>query len=163
MVSAFTNKVADAKFSGWMTQMKLTPICNSMQSTEDAIVQDMAAKLAASRGLAPDKVNALQLFRFNLIASHLIMHHVFSLSETLRVMSTADRLEGLGPDATLFHPKSKWENVERHGVNVVKIREAMAKVGFVNVDLLGAFSIPMAIEREEEQGPPLLDIQFLPH
>lgn len=141
-----------------------------MRDADNAEIQEAASKLASSRGVVPEEIKSLQPFRFDLIVSNLTMHHVPSLLETLRIMFNSLRpggyvaltdFEDFGEEAMLFHPKTKWEGVERHGLKAAEMREAMKEAGFLDVDVSVSFTMSKAVEREQEGKPLVLDFPFL--
>jgi hypothetical protein len=60
--------------------------------------------------------------------------------------------EDFGPDARKFHPESKMDGVERHGIGRGMIREVMEGVGFVDVKVETAFEMEKAVETEPGSG-----------
>jgi SAM-dependent methyltransferase len=63
--------------------------------------------------------------RFDLVLSHLVLHHIPSLEEAIGTMFGCLKsggsvaltdFEDFGPEARRFHPEAKMAGVERHGV-----------------------------------------------
>jgi 2-polyprenyl-3-methyl-5-hydroxy-6-metoxy-1,4-benzoquinol methylase len=76
--------------------------------------------------------------RYDLILSHLVLHHVGDLEGLLRTMLGCLKkggsvaltdFEDFGPEATRFHPKAKMDGVERHGIKKDWMAGLMEKVG----------------------------------
>ena len=76
--------------------------------------------------------------KYDLILSHLVLHHIEDLEGVLKTMlgclkkggSTAlTDFEDFGPEAKKFHAKAKMEGVERHGINRKWMVGLMEKVG----------------------------------
>ena len=94
--------------------------------------------------------------KFDLILSHLVLHHIPDLESVLktmigclaphgRVMLTD--FEDYGPEARRFHPESKMEGVARHGINATNMTESMKGVGFVNVNVAPRWTMKKTVER----------------
>ena len=100
--------------------------------------------------------------RFDLIVSHLVLHHIPDLPALFtlihgclrpgggRVMVTD--FEDFGPAARQFHPESKMDGVERHGIGREMIREVMEGAGFVDVRVQTAFEMAKEVETEPGSG-----------
>lgn len=101
--------------------------------------------------------------RFDLVVSHLVLHHIPDLPAFFalihgclrpggggRVMVTD--FEDFGPDARKFHPESKMDGVERHGIGRDMIREVMEGAGFVDVKVETAFEMAKEVETEPGSG-----------
>lgn len=84
--------------------------------------------------------------RYDLITSHLVLHHIAELEPVLKTMLGCLKpggqialtdFEDFGPEAKRFHPESKMGGVERHGINAKWMSDLLRKVGFedVNVDI----------------------------
>ena len=80
--------------------------------------------------------------KFDLILSHLVLHHIPDLQGVLKTMLGCLKtggtvaltdFEDFGPEARRFHPHAKMAGVERHGINVQKMTELMEEVGYKNV------------------------------
>ena len=76
--------------------------------------------------------------KYDLILSHLVLHHIEDLEGLLKTMlgclkkggSTAlTDFEDFGPEAKRFHAKAKMEGVERHGINRKWMVGLMEEVG----------------------------------
>ncbi|KAK3294184.1 S-adenosyl-L-methionine-dependent methyltransferase [Chaetomium fimeti] len=100
--------------------------------------------------------------RFDLVVSHLVLHHIPDLAAFFttihgclragggRVMVTD--FEDFGPAARKFHPESKMDGVERHGIDRGMIRAVMEGVGFAGVRVERAFEMEKAVETEPGSG-----------
>ncbi|KAK5115113.1 hypothetical protein LTR62_001810 [Meristemomyces frigidus] len=96
--------------------------------------------------------------RFDLITSHLVLHHIDDLKTVLTTMlgclAPGGRViltdfEDFGPEAKRFHPASKMAGVERHGINAKTMEELMRKVGFREVSVTPEWSMDKKVERFE--------------
>ncbi|KAK5172206.1 uncharacterized protein LTR77_003844 [Saxophila tyrrhenica] len=94
--------------------------------------------------------------KFDLITSHLVLHHIPDLKGVLetmlgclapggRVMLTD--FQDYGPEAKRFHPQSKFEGVERHGINGETMSALMKEVGFSKVSVQPEWSMPKTVEK----------------
>ncbi|KAH7305887.1 S-adenosyl-L-methionine-dependent methyltransferase [Stachybotrys elegans] len=80
--------------------------------------------------------------KFDLVLSHLVLHHIADLKKVLTTMLGCLKeggmvaltdFEDFGPDARRFHPESKMDGVERHGIPRKWMAELMQDVGFKDV------------------------------
>lgn len=94
--------------------------------------------------------------KFDLITSHLVLHHIPDLSGVLRTMlgclAPGGRVmltdfQDYGPEAKRFHAQSKLEGVERHGIHVDSMTRMMEDVGFRNVTVVPAWTMEKMVER----------------
>lgn len=94
--------------------------------------------------------------KFDLILSHLVLHHIPELEGVLKtilgclapggcVMLTD--FEDFGNEARRFHPESKMDGVARHGINAKDMAELMKTVGFVNVNVAPQWTMPKTVEK----------------
>lgn len=106
--------------------------------------------------------------KFDLITSHLVLHHLEDLRSVLTTMLGCLKhggkvaltdFEDYGPEARRFHAKGKLEGVQRHGINADAIDRLLNEVGFVNVQVERAWSMDKVVEKYEgefgdaPQGP----------
>lgn len=101
--------------------------------------------------------------KFDLITSHLVLHHIPDLKGVLKTMlgclSNDGRVmltdfEDFGPEARRFHAQSKLDGVERHGINAEQMAALMRDVGFFNVTVLPEWTMGKTIEKMPgEFGP----------
>jgi 2-polyprenyl-3-methyl-5-hydroxy-6-metoxy-1,4-benzoquinol methylase len=96
--------------------------------------------------------------KFDLITSHLVLHHIPDLKAVLQTMQNCLKMGGhvaltdfedYGPEAKAFHPQNKMPGVERHGINVVMMERLMTEVGFVNVKVERAWTMDKRVEKYE--------------
>ncbi|KAL5341089.1 S-adenosyl-L-methionine-dependent methyltransferase [Aspergillus crustosus] len=112
--------------------------------------------------------------KFDLILSHLVMHHVPDLhsflSTILYCLEPGGRValtdyEDFGPEAIMFHPPTKLQDVERHGINRKWIEGLMREVGFVDVSVEAGWTLTKPVEawegreKGETRGFPFLVCQ----
>ena len=96
--------------------------------------------------------------KFDLITSHLVLHHVPDLEGLLKTMLGCLKeggsvaltdFEDEGPQSRCFHPKSKMEGVERDGIARTKMEALMSEVGFKDVKVEVGWSMEKRVERWE--------------
>lgn len=110
--------------------------------------------------------------KFDLITSHLVLHHIPDLRGVLKTMlgclAPGGRVmltdfQDYGPEAKRFHALSKLDGVERHGINVEQMSSLMSDVGFSNVSILPEWSMPKMVEKFDgefgAEGKPANDSQ----
>ncbi|KAK0248432.1 hypothetical protein LTS09_016412 [Friedmanniomyces endolithicus] len=96
--------------------------------------------------------------KFDLVTSHLVLHHIPDLRAVLqtmlgclvpggRVMLTD--FEDFGPEAKRFHPVARMAGVERHGIQAREMAEMMQEVGFAEVDVRAAWTMRKKVEKFE--------------
>lgn len=99
--------------------------------------------------------------RFDLVVSHLVLHHVADLPGLFRtvygMLKRGGRVmvtdfEDFGPQARRFHPESKMDGVERHGIERGAIRRVLEEAGFGEVKVETAFEMGKEVETEPGSG-----------
>jgi len=94
--------------------------------------------------------------KYDLITSHLVLHHIADLKPVLTTMLGCLKeggvialtdFEDFGPEARRFHPESKMEGVERHGVPREWMAALMEEVGFKNVRVEVAWDHTKMVEK----------------
>jgi SAM-dependent methyltransferase len=94
--------------------------------------------------------------KFDLITSHLVLHHIPDLGGVLKTMlgclAPGGRVmltdfQDWGPEAKRFHAESKMDGVERHGINVEQMTKLMNDVGFANVKVSKQWTMPKRVEK----------------
>ena len=101
--------------------------------------------------------------KFDLITSHLVLHHIPDLRGVLKTMLAClapggrvmlTDFEDFGPEARRFHAQSKLDGVERHGINAEQMSDLMKEVGFTNVNVAPEWTMTKTIESTPgEFGP----------
>lgn len=103
----------------------------------------------------------LPLRRFDLILSHLVLHHISSLEDIAKTMFGCLKsggsvaltdFEDFGPQAKRFHPEAKMAGVERHGISRNGFEKVLEDAGFVDVSIETAFEIEKKVERVPGKG-----------
>jgi SAM-dependent methyltransferase len=96
--------------------------------------------------------------KFDLITSHLVLHHIQDLRAVLTTMLGCLKdggsvaltdFEDTGPESKSFHPKSRMGGVERHGIHADTMEALMNEVGFVNVRVKAVWSMDKMVEKFE--------------
>src|ERR1700722_11934012 len=142
-------------------EVNLVVVCVLLEDADDAKVQGAAAALASGRG------ESGSIPRFDLIISHLTLHHIPSLPAILATMFQCLKpggwialtdFEDFGPDAVIFHPKSKREGVERHEIKRNEMEIMINSTGFDQVKVETAFTFTKEVE--DEDGGPKKEMSF---
>lgn len=146
-------------------EANLAAVCVMLEDADDVKVQGAAAALASRRG-EPENIP----YRFDLIVSHLTLHHIPSLPAILATMFQSLKhggwialtdFEDFGPDAVKFHPKSKREGVERHGIKRNEMEMTINGTGFDRVKVETAFTFTKAVEGEDGGLKKEMEFPFL--
>jgi len=94
--------------------------------------------------------------KFDLITSHLVLHHIADIPAVLKTMYGCLRpggwvaltdFEDFGPEARKFHPESKMEGVERHGIPREWMAGLLRDTGFADVDVKVAWTTKKTVEK----------------
>lgn len=99
--------------------------------------------------------------RFDLIISHLVLHHIPSLPDIFKTMHGCLKsggcialtdFEDFGPEARRFHPEAKMQGVERHGIPRKEVKMMLEQAGFVDVKIEAAFEMGKFVEESPGKG-----------
>ncbi|KAL4868718.1 hypothetical protein BDV12DRAFT_95384 [Aspergillus spectabilis] len=141
-------------------KVNILPICHLLEDPESPVLPPHSP----TNSTGPRR-------KFDLILSHLVMHHVPDLRSFLATLlgclAPGGRValtdfEDFGPEAIKFHPPSKLKDVERHGIEKEWIEGLMKEVGFVNVKVEVGWTLTKPIdawegtEKGETKGFPFL-------
>jgi len=111
--------------------------------------------------LSRDQLQNLTPRKFDLILSHLVLHHIPSLEETFEVMYGCLKkggkvaltdFEDFGPEARRFHPEAKMDGVMRHGIRREEVGKMLEGAEFVNVMVETAFEMEKWVEASPGAG-----------
>lgn len=139
MISVLENKVAKSGVQN------IVPITVLLEDPEDKLLPPVDCE-------QPDGSRR----KYDLITSHLVLHHIPDLASVLETMFGCLKpggvvaltdFEDFGPEAKRFHPQSKMEGVERHGINAKWMAGLMREVGFVDVEVKVAWEHVKKVER----------------
>ncbi|KAK8068965.1 hypothetical protein PG994_005581 [Apiospora phragmitis] len=133
----------------------VVPICVMLEDPEDPNLppgtqEQQQEPDRGGVGGRPDRI------KFDLVISHLVLHHIPELAPVLATMLGCLKpggavaltdFEDFGPAARRFHPEGKMEGVERHGIEREAMRRLMHDVGFVDVRVEGAWTARKSVER----------------
>ncbi|CAI6310923.1 unnamed protein product [Periconia digitata] len=154
MLATFSQKI-----SALSTTPNLAAVNVLVQDPDDKHLQAAAADLAARRPNGGNEISASNgKYRFDLVVSHLTLHHIPDMAALCGVLHKALRkggcvaltdYEDFGNEARAFHPKAKWEGVERHGVRKDEIEMVMRAVGFEDVRIETPFVMQKKVEGED--------------
>ncbi|KAF2851492.1 methyltransferas-like protein type 11 [Plenodomus tracheiphilus IPT5] len=161
MISAF-----DTKASALPTPPNLISLTHYLASPDSPALQTAASNLATARGLPP----LTQPPRFDLAISHLTLHHIPVLKDLFTTLLGCLRqggwvaftdYEDFGDEAVAFHPVSKREGVERHGIRKKEAERLLREVGFQDVRVEEAFVLRKEVEAEGGRPVREMDFPFL--
>lgn len=94
--------------------------------------------------------------KYDLITSHLVLHHIPDVKPVLETMLGCLKpggmvaltdFEDFGPEAKRFHPESKMGGVERHGINAEWMTNLMREAGFEEIAVKVAWKHEKKVER----------------
>jgi SAM-dependent methyltransferase len=160
MLDAFNTKVASLPNP---LKANLAAVNVLVQEADDPHIQGAAAALATRRGESGHDIP----YRFDLVVSHLTLHHVPDMPGLLRTLHECLKpggkialtdYEDFGPEAVPFHPIAKREGVERHGVKKDEMIEIIDGTGFNVVRVEEAFVLKKEVEAED--GKPAREMEF---
>jgi SAM-dependent methyltransferase len=164
MIDAFNSKVAALPKP---ETANLAAVNVLVQDADDVHVQGAAAALATRRGESGHDVP----YRFDLVVSHLTLHHIPSLSAILATLLRSLRpggwialtdYEDFGSEAIRFHPASKREGCERHGIKRDEIETLIKEAGFEEVKIETAYVFSKEVEAEGPASPAItMEFPFL--
>lgn len=128
---------------------KITPMCLLLEDPEDPRLPPADAETASKR------------MKFDLITSHLVLHHVADVRALLVTMLGCLRpgtgevaltdYADFGPDARRFHPEARMVGVEHErGIGAEWLAGLMREVGFVDVEVEGRAWV---MDKEVERWP----------
>lgn len=148
MIDAF-----NAKLAARPDVRNILPICAELSDPYDGRIR--------IDPLNSDLVQNLPTRRFDLIISHLVLHHIPSLEDTFNVMYGCLKkggkvaltdFEDFGPEAKRFHPEAKMEGVMRHGIHRERVMGLLKAAGFVDVKVETAFEMEKWVEASPGAG-----------
>lgn len=93
--------------------------------------------------------------RFDLVISHLVLHHVADLPALFATILACLKpggqvlvtdFEDFGPEAERFHPAASMDGVERHGIKRGVMEEVLTQAGFEDVQVETAFELVKMVE-----------------
>ncbi len=128
----------------------VTPLCVMLEDPEDPSLP------AATAAVSSDREGPRR--KFDLILSHLVLHHIADLSALLTTMFGCLKqggrvaltdFEDFGPEARKFHPEAKMAGVERDGVKREWFQGLLREAGFVDVKV----EVGWTMEKEVERWP----------
>jgi SAM-dependent methyltransferase len=143
MISAFNTKLGD------ISKPNLCAINHFLTDPDSGELQSACA------ALQPD---AQSPFRFDLVVSHLTLHHIPDMPEIFKLMYACLKpggvialtdYEDFGEEAIRFHPESKRPGVERHGIVRDEAKQQLVTTGFKEVKVEEAFVLKKEVDDEE--------------
>ncbi|RFU28715.1 hypothetical protein B7463_g7608, partial [Scytalidium lignicola] len=156
MIQAFKQKLAQRP-----EVKNLLPVYAMLEDPDDGrILPDPLSSKEKGEEEDNNKAN-LAPRRFDLVISHLVLHHIPSLPQILSTMHGCLKpggsialtdFEDFGPEAKRFHPESRMDGVERHGIRRRDIEAMIKEAGFVDVEVTTAFELEKDVEKEPGSG-----------
>ncbi|TPX11271.1 uncharacterized protein E0L32_001089 [Thyridium curvatum] len=158
-----------------LLSLEMAPRCRRVVAVDAAegMIQVLAAKLGKPG--APQNVVPLAILledpederlppaggggarlKYDLITSHMALHHIPDLRSLLTTMLGCLKpggmvaltdFEDFGPEAEKFHPKAKMPGVERHGINRQWMEALLKEVGFTDVKVSVAWDHSKMVEK----------------
>ncbi|KAI0016923.1 S-adenosyl-L-methionine-dependent methyltransferase [Xylariomycetidae sp. FL0641] len=145
MVDALKRKLARPGAPG-----NVVPVHALLSDPEDQHLPPANADADAGPGGRPR-------LKFDLVLSHLVLHHLPDLAPALRTVlgclaagtgrAALTDFEDFGPEARRFHPEAKMDGVARHGVRRAAVADLMREVGFVEVEVRVGWTASKTVER----------------
>ncbi|KAE8150338.1 S-adenosyl-L-methionine-dependent methyltransferase [Aspergillus avenaceus] len=139
-----------SKTTGPDSPRNIVPICKLLEDPEDPVLpSDDEGSSAGGRR------------KFDLILSHLVLHHIPDVKSFLQMLLACLRpggrvaltdFEDFGPEAIKFHPKSKLEGVERHGIPRQWMVDLLHEVGFQQVNVSVGWMLEKEIEGWDDES-----------
>jgi SAM-dependent methyltransferase len=142
MIDALENKLK----TGHSSIKNVLPVCTMLEDPENAALPTASCETHGERR------------KFDLILSHLVLHHIPDLQGLLRTMMGCLKpggsialtdYEDFGPEARKFHPGAKIEGVERHGIKRDWFASLMRDAGFDDVKCESGWIMRKQVERVE--------------
>ncbi|CAK7244973.1 MAG: hypothetical protein STHCBS139747_006539 [Sporothrix thermara] len=132
----------------------IQPICVLLEDPEDPALPPATAPEGS---VSPTTATATGPRRkFDLAISHLVLHHIpdhpallhtlFGCLKPGGQLALTD-FENFGPQARRFHPESRMDGVEFHGIEAALFSDQMRAAGFVDVLVEPAWEMEKAVER----------------
>lgn len=141
---------------GEVARRVVQPLCVLLEDPEDPHLPAADGNDDDSREEGHSNSAKGKRKRFDLITSHLVLHHIPDLETLLRTMHGCLKpggqvaltdFEDFGPAARRFHPEAKMAGVERHGIGADWFAGLMRAVGFVDVHVGPAWTMEKEVER----------------
>ena len=133
-------------------------VCALLEDPDDERIRVDPAAAAPSRA---DTADTAAPRRFDLVVSHLVLHHIPDILAVLQTMFGCLKpggqvmltdFEDFGTEARRFHPESKMDGVERHGIKRADMEALLLRAGFTDVSVETAFEMDKAVETEPGAG-----------
>ncbi|KAF2734527.1 S-adenosyl-L-methionine-dependent methyltransferase [Polyplosphaeria fusca] len=163
MIDAFNSKVAALSDP---SKANLAAVKVLLEEPNDVALQGASAALASRRGESGHNAP----YNFDLIVSHLTLHHIPSLpdifSTLFKCLKAGGRIaltdyEDYGPEAITFHAEAKRNGVQRHGIKKDEVEMIIDGTGFNEVRVERVFSLRKEVAAENGQPAQERDFPFL--
>jgi SAM-dependent methyltransferase len=99
--------------------------------------------------------------KFNYALMHLTLHHVPDMEPLIQTLAGTlssggqiilSDFENDGDHAKLFHPESKWGDVERHGLKRREMEDILKAAKLEDIKVDHSFTLPKTVEKGGEEG-----------
>jgi SAM-dependent methyltransferase len=97
--------------------------------------------------------------KFDFAIMHLTLHHVPEMEPLIQTLAgtlkpngrlVLSDFENDGEHAKLFHPESKWGDVERHGITREEMQQILNKASLQSVKVDDSFTLPKTVQSGEQ-------------
>lgn len=160
MVDALAAKLEGMRGpEGERARRVVRPLCVLLEDPEDPRLPaagDGDGDGEGASGSSNQSSSTGRRMKFDLVTSHLVLHHIPDLKALLQTMHGCLRpggqlaltdFEDFGPEARKFHPEAKMWGVERHGIRADWFAGLMGEVGFEDVHVSSAWTMEKEVER----------------
>lgn len=153
MIDAFKAKLAKQP-----EVQNILPVYVTLEDPDDERIRPDPVAKASAISVASYE---LPIRRFDLITSHLVLHHIPSLEDIVATMFGCLKsggsvaltdFEDFGPEARRFHPEAKMEGVQRHGIPRAGMEKLLTNAGFQDVRIETAFEREKKVEKVPGKG-----------
>ena len=123
----------------------VVPVCELLEDPEDPALPPADGPSGARQ-------------KYDVVVSHLVLHHIPDLRGVLVTMYGCLRpggcialtdFEDFGPEAHKFHSKNRMQGVVRHGTNVQAMEALLREIGYMDVKCEVAWKTRKRVEKWE--------------
>jgi SAM-dependent methyltransferase len=153
MIDAFNIKLSK------LQNPNLCAINHLLTSADSPQLQDARTRLLGAEGP----------HRFDLVVSHLTLHHIADLEDVFATMWACLRPGGMvaltdyedfGSEAIRFHPVKKRPGVEHHGIKRGEVEKLLVAAGFEDVRVETAYVMRKEVAPEEGMAEVQGEMEF---
>ncbi|EFX04536.1 methyltransferase type 11 [Grosmannia clavigera kw1407] len=149
----------------------ISSLCAILEDPEDPVLPPAVETVTGSGSAGPRR-------KFDLITSHLVLHHIPDHAALLKTLHGCLKpggqvaltdFEDFGPEARRFHPEDRMAGVEHHGINAALFARQMRNSGFEDVVVKPEWTMDKMVEHfpgqfangKPENGGDTLTFPFL--